>query len=54
MLKNKLNITSQVDLNREEERLSKIKAKWLFESGEIDKLEVGTFKGMIIKQMSLN
>ena len=46
MLENKLNITSQIALNREEERLSKIKAKWLFESGEIDKLEVGTFKGL--------
>jgi len=46
MLKNKLNITSQAELQREEERLSKIKAKWLFESGKIDKLEVGTFKGL--------
>jgi len=46
MLDNKLNLTSQVELNREEERLSKIRAKWLFESGEIDRLEVGTFKGL--------
>ena len=46
MLENKLGITSWVELNREEERLSKIRAKWLFESGEIDKLEVGTFKGL--------
>jgi len=46
MLENKLGITSQAELNREEERLSKIRAKWLFESGEIDKLEVGTFKGL--------
>ena len=46
MLENKLNITSQVELNREEERLSKVKAKMLFESGLIDELEVGTFKGL--------
>ena len=46
MLENKLGITTQAELNREEERLSKIRAKWLFESGEIDKLEVGTFKGL--------
>ena len=36
MLENKLKITSQIELNREEERLSKIKAKRLFESGGID------------------
>jgi len=46
MLGNKLGITSQMELAKEEERLSKIKAKWLFESGEIDKLEIGTFKGL--------
>lgn len=46
MLKNKLNLTSQIELNREEERLSKFCAKRLFESGEIDRLEVGTFKGL--------
>ena len=46
MLENKLNITSQVVLNREEERLSKLKAKWLFDSGKIDELEIGTFRGL--------
>ena len=46
MLENKLGITKQAELNREEERLSKIRVKWLFESGEIDRLEVGTFKGL--------
>ena len=46
MLENKLNITSQPELNREEERLSKMRAKWLFESGELDSIEVGTFKGL--------
>ena len=46
MLENKLGIIAQAELNREEERLSKIKAKWMFESGEIDRLEIGTFKGL--------
>jgi cell filamentation protein len=45
VLNNKLNISSQVELNRMEERLSKQKAKQLFESGDIDHMEVGTFAG---------
>ncbi|HAU56244.1 MAG TPA: cell filamentation protein Fic [Comamonadaceae bacterium] len=46
VLGNKLQLTSQVELNRAEERLSKQKAKQLFESGDIDHLEVGTFAGL--------
>lgn len=41
MLENKLNITSSVELAREEERISKKKALKLFESGTLDSLEVG-------------
>ena len=45
-LENKLNITSQVELAKAEEKISKQKAKQLFDSGDIDKVEVGTFKGL--------
>jgi len=46
MSENKLNLTSAVELAREEERISKIKAKRFFESGGLDLIEVGTFKGL--------
>ena len=45
-LKNKLNITNQVELSKAEEKISKRKAKQLFDSGDIAKIEVGTFKGL--------
>ncbi len=45
-LPNKLNITNQVELARAEEKISKQRAKQLFESGEIDTIEVGTFAGL--------
>ena len=46
ILQNKLNITNQVDLSRAEEKISKQKAKQFFETGEINKIEVGTFAGL--------
>ena len=46
MLENKLGITSQAQLNREEERITKLKARQLFDSGTLDKIEVGTFQGL--------
>lgn len=46
VLGNKLQLTSQVELNRAEEKLSKQKAKQLFESGDINNVEVGTFAGL--------
>lgn len=46
VLPNKLNITNQLELNKIEEKISKQKAKQLFESGEIDRIEVGTFNGL--------
>jgi cell filamentation protein len=46
ILENKLNITDQIELNRAEEKISKQKAKLLFETGEINTIEVGTFAGL--------
>ena len=45
-LENKLGITDAALLAREEEKLSKKKAIWLFESGTLDKLPVGTFAAL--------
>jgi len=41
MLENRLGITDSIELAREEERLSKKKALWLFESGTLDSLDIG-------------
>ena len=43
MLKNKLGIKNQIELKKAEEKISKKKAKQLFDSGAINKVEVGTF-----------
>ena len=46
VLKNKLGINEQVELAKEEERITKTKAIKLFETGKLDSFEVGTFKGL--------
>lgn len=46
MLNNKLGITNQIEFKKAEEKISKQKAKQLFDSGVIDKIEVGTFAGL--------
>ncbi len=46
VLTNKLNITDQIELAIVEEKISKQKAKQLFDSGDINKVEVGTFAGL--------
>ena len=45
-MKNKLGISNQVELARAEEKISKQKARQLFDSGDIALAEVGTFKGL--------
>jgi cell filamentation protein len=46
ILKNKLNITNQIELANTEEKLSKQKAKQLFDSKDINKVAIGTFSGL--------
>ena len=46
ILENKLNITDQIELARAEEKISKQKAKQFFDSGDINKVEVGRFAGL--------
>jgi cell filamentation protein len=46
VLANKLNITNQIELSKAEEKISKQKAKQLFESGEINHFEIGTFQAL--------
>ncbi|MBF0201718.1 MAG: Fic family protein [Desulfamplus sp.] len=46
ILENKLGITNQVELAKAEERISKQKARQLFDSGDIYQVDVGTFAGL--------
>ena len=46
ILENKLGITHQIELAKAEEKISKQKAKQLFDSGDINKVEVGKFTGL--------
>lgn len=46
IFENKLNITNQVELAKAEEKISKQKAIQLFDSGDIEKVEIGTFAGL--------
>jgi len=46
ILENKLNIDNQIDLAKAEEKISKQKAKQLFDSRDMNKVEVGTFAGL--------
>lgn len=46
ILENKLNITDQAELAREEERISKTQAKKMFETGYLNTLEPGTFEAL--------
>ena len=44
MLDNKLGITNEVELSKEEERITKLKALKLFDTDLISTFEIGTFK----------
>ena len=46
MLENKLGIQNQAELAQAEERISKQKARELFDSGDIAKAKVGSFAGL--------
>ncbi len=46
MLENKLGITNEVELAKEEERITKLKALELFDTKKINEFEVGTFNGL--------
>ena len=46
ILENKLNITEQAELAREEERISKKRAKEMFETGYLNELTPGTFDAL--------
>lgn len=46
ILENKLNISNQIELAKAEEKISKHKAKQLFDSGDIVRVEIGTFAGL--------
>lgn len=46
MLENKLGITNEVELAKEEERITKLKALELFDTDKINEFEIGTFEGL--------
>ena len=46
ILNNKLGIKDEIELAKTEEKITKIKAKELFETGKLDLFEVGTFRGL--------
>lgn len=46
ILDNKLKIANQVELAKAEEKISKQKARDLFDSGRIQEVKVGTFEGL--------
>ena len=46
MLENKLEITNGLELHKEKERITKLKALGLFDTNKINEIEVGTFNGL--------
>jgi len=46
MLENKLGINNEIELAKEEEKITKLKALELFDTNKINEFEVGTFNGL--------
>ncbi len=46
ILKNKLGLDNEIELAKEEEKITKLKAIELFETGKLEEFEVGTFQGL--------
>ncbi len=46
LLKNKLGLNDEIELAKEEERITKLKAIELFETRKLEEFEVGTFQGL--------
>ena len=46
MLENKLGIKNEIELSKEEERITKIKSIELFDTNKINEFEIGTFNGL--------
>lgn len=46
MLENKLGLTNEVELAKEEERITKLKALELFDTDKINEFEIGTYNGL--------
>ena len=46
LLKNKLGLNDEIELAKEEEKITKLKAIELFETGKLEEFEVGTFQGL--------
>ena len=53
ILENKLGIKSEIELAKEEERISKLKAKNLFENAFFDTLKAGSFESLSIIHFEL-
>ncbi|MBL0708890.1 MAG: Fic family protein, partial [Sulfurimonas sp.] len=53
VLENKLGITTQIELANMEEKLSKLKAKYIFESGLLSGLNSGTFESLAVIHRNL-
>ena len=54
MLENKLGITNEIELSKEEERITKLKALELFDSNKINEIPQNTYDEIIEKYVEMN